>query len=58
MRTFYLKKLLKHLNENYAHLTTGDQTIWYLKDKVIALWDNGDLEVVWDIFKEGVLKPW
>lgn len=57
MRIWYLKKLLKYLNANFNHVTNGEHTTWVLKDKVIAIWDNGDLEVVWDIFKEGVLKP-
>jgi hypothetical protein len=29
-----------------------------MKDKVVAMWDNDGLEILWDIFKEGVLKPW
>jgi hypothetical protein len=57
MRIWYLKKLLNYLNTNFNHITTGEHTTWILKDKVIAIWDNGDLEVLWDIFKEGVLKP-
>lgn len=57
MRIFYIRKLLKYLNSNFDHFNNGHQTIWYLKDKAIALWDNGDLEIVWDIFKEGILKP-
>lgn len=58
MRIFYMNKLLKYLNSNFEHVTNNDTTIWLLKDKVVALWDNGDLEILWDIFKEGVLKPW
>jgi hypothetical protein len=57
MNTWYLGKLLRYLNSNFKHITDKDTTIWYLKDKVIALWDDGELEVVWDIFKEGVLRP-
>ena len=57
MRLYYLQKLLKYLNANYEHYADGKNVVWFLKDKTIAIWDNGDLEVVWEIFKEGVLKP-
>ena len=57
MRIWYLKKMLKYLNSNFQHFTSGDSTIWVMKNKVVALWDDGDLEIVWDIFKESVLKP-
>jgi hypothetical protein len=31
--------------------------MWVAKDKVVALLDKDGLEIIWDIFKEGVLKP-
>lgn len=58
MRVFYIQKLLKFLNANFKHESFGENTIWYFKDKIVALWDDGNLEVLWDIFKEGVLRPW
>lgn len=58
MRIWYIKRMLKYLNNNYSSYNFGGQTIWYnTKDKIVALWDNGDIEVIWDIFKEGILKP-
>lgn len=58
MRIFYMKKLLKYLNSHFQHFSHGDTTIWVMKDKVIALWDNDGLEIIADILKEGLLKPW
>jgi hypothetical protein len=52
-----MKKLLKYLNLNFKSVTNGDTTIWVMKDKAVALFDNDGLEILWDIFKEGVLRP-
>jgi hypothetical protein len=57
MRIWYVKKLLKFLNANFEFSTANGSTIWVMKDKVVAMWDNDGLEILWDIFKEGVLKP-
>lgn len=57
MRIWYIKKLLKHLNDNFSSVSNGTNTIWYnAKNKAVALWDDGDIEILWDIFKEGILK--
>lgn len=58
MKSWYLSKLLRFLNKNFLHSNNGEQTIWYFKDKVVALWDNGELEILADILKEGLLKSW
>lgn len=55
MRTFFLGKILKHLNKNYEHFTHGDTTIWVIKDKTIALFDGDSIELLIDILKEAVL---
>lgn len=57
MRIWYIKKVLKYLNANCRPTNYGDTTIWVLKDKVVALWDNDGLEIAWDILKEAVLLP-
>jgi hypothetical protein len=56
MRARFLKMTIEHLNKNYAHISHGNQSIWFdTKEKVVALMDNGELEIVFDILKEAVL---
>jgi hypothetical protein len=57
MKTWYLKKLLKFLNTNFDYSEVNGSVMWVAKDKVVALLDKDGLEIIWDIFKEGVLKP-
>jgi hypothetical protein len=57
MKLWYLKKLLKFLNTHFEYSEVNGNVIWIAKDKVIALLDKDGLEIVWDIFKEGVLRP-
>lgn len=59
MRERFVKITVDYLNKNYAHMSHGKQSIWFdTKEKVVALMDDGNLEVVIDIIKEAVFRPW